>query len=113
MPLLLLLLLLACPAALAQPVPEEAAYREVFSVAALGAPSPSLAAAASFGLAYRGMMPHAAFAIARDAAGRSAWGFAGGAPSAAAAEQTALERCQRQLGTLQAECRVLATDASR
>ena len=61
--LLLLLLLLAtlANAAQAQPTPEETAYREVFAIAALGTPNPSLALAASFGLAYRGMVGNTAF----------------------------------------------------
>ncbi|TCZ57264.1 alpha/beta hydrolase [Roseicella aquatilis] len=109
LPALLLLALLR--PALAQPTPAEAAYREIFSVTALGTPAPSVAAAASFGLAYRGMMPHAAFALARDAGGRSAWGYVGGAPSPEAAASAALARCTRSLGGLQAECRLLARDA--
>jgi pimeloyl-ACP methyl ester carboxylesterase len=112
--LALLLLLVSLPgAAGAQPASQEAAYREVFSITALGAPNPSLALAGTFGLLYRGMMPHAAFALARDPAGRSAWGFVGGAPDAATAEASALARCRRALGTLQAECRILAQDAGR
>lgn len=115
--LLLLFLLLVVPAgaALAQPSAEEAAYREVFTVAALGTPNPSLLAGASFGLLYRGMMPHAAFAIGREAAGRSAWGYAGGAATAEAAGTVALERCRRSLDQLQlqADCRLLAIDAGR
>ena len=113
--LLLLLPLLTLPArpVVSQPLPTETAYRGVFSVEALGTPNPSLAAAASYGLAYRGMMPHAAFALARDATGRSAWGYVGGAPNEAAAAATALDRCTRSLGQLQAECRLVTTDATR
>ncbi|MCB4823348.1 alpha/beta hydrolase [Roseicella aerolata] len=110
---LLLLLLLPLRDAPAQSVAEETAYREVFAVAALGAPNPSLTLAATYGLLYRGMMPHAAFALARDPAGRSAWGFAGGAATPGQAEAAALERCRRALGQLQAECRLLALDAGR
>ncbi|WP_431266765.1 alpha/beta hydrolase [Dankookia sp. P2] len=113
--LLFLLLLLATlqGAARAQPAPDEAAYREVFSIAALGAPNPSLSLAAAFGLAYRGMVANTAFALARDAEGRAAWGYVGGAADPAQAEAAALERCRRSLGPLQAECRVLASNASR
>ena len=58
-------------------------------------------------------MPNAAFALARDAAGRSAWGYVGGAATEAVAEAAALERCRNSLGPLQAECRILARDAGR
>ncbi|MFC7476204.1 alpha/beta hydrolase [Dankookia sp. GCM10030260] len=109
----LLLLAVLRGTAQAQPTPEESAYREVFSVTALGAPNPSLAAAAAFRLAYRGVMPNAAFALARDPAGRSAWGYAGSATSLAAAEAAALANCQRSLAQLQAECRILAQNAGR
>lgn len=112
--LLLSLFLLAPPRpGLAQPAPEEAAYREVFSVAALGTPNPSLMASASFGLLYRGTVPNAASALARDPAGRSAWGRVGGAPTPAAAEATAMERCRRSLGGMQVECHLLASNAAR
>lgn len=112
--LLALLLLAAGPLpARAWSAAEEAAYRQVFAVTALGDPPPSVNAAASFGLAYRGLVPPAAFALARDAAGRSAWGYVGGAPSPAVAETAALERCRRGLAQLQAECRILAVDAGR
>ncbi|MDO9712170.1 alpha/beta hydrolase [Paracraurococcus lichenis] len=108
--LLLLLLPLAAPA---QVPPDEAAYREVFSLEAFGPPNPSALAAAAFRLAYRGSVPNAAFALARDASGRSAWGYAGGAASPEAAEAAALSNCQRSLGPLQAECRVFARNAVR
>lgn len=109
----LLLLAVLRGTAEAQPLPEETTYREVFSIAALGAPNPSRSLVASFGLAYRGMVGNTAFALARDAEGRSAWGYVGGAPDPAKAEAGALERCRRSLGTLQAECRVLASNAGR
>jgi pimeloyl-ACP methyl ester carboxylesterase len=112
--LLFLLLLAALRGTVhAQPTPEEAAYREVFAIAALGAPNPSLALAATFGLAYRGALGNAAFALARDAEGRSAWGYVGGAAEPALAEAVALERCRRSLGQLQAECRIFASNAGR
>ncbi|MBK1659477.1 alpha/beta hydrolase [Paracraurococcus ruber] len=111
--LLALLLLLVLPAAAPAQPAAEAGYREVFSAAALGAPHPSQQAAASFTLLYRGLVPNAAFALARDAEGRSAWGFAGGAATPAQAEAAALERCRRALGQVQAECRVLAQNATR
>ncbi len=91
---------------------EEAAYRAVFSVAALGQPNPSAALATSFTLLYRGVVPHAAFALARDAEGRSAWAYSGGHATPAAAEAAALARCRQALGALQAECRVLARDGT-
>ncbi|MBL6457544.1 hypothetical protein JMJ55_19610 [Belnapia sp. T6] len=103
-----LLLGLVRPSA-AQTVPE--AYRAVFSLEALGTAPPSALLAASYTLAYRGLVPHAAFALAREPSGRSAWGYAGGAPTAEAAEAMALERCRRSLGPVQAECRILARDA--
>jgi pimeloyl-ACP methyl ester carboxylesterase len=108
--LILLLLLLAGPA-LTQPMPEEAAYRGIFSATSLGAQPISAALGLSFLLHYRGAVPHAAFALAREPGGRSAWTFVGGHPSAAAAEAAALERCKQSLGPVQAECRILATDA--
>jgi pimeloyl-ACP methyl ester carboxylesterase len=112
---LLFLLLLAAlrGAAHAQPTPEETAYREVFAIAALGAPNPSLSLAASFGLAYRGLVGNTAFALARDAEGRAAWGYVGGAADPDAAKVAALERCRLSLGQLQAECRLLASNAGR
>jgi hypothetical protein len=88
---LLLLATLRGPAH-AQPMAEETAYREVFAIAALGAPNPSLSLAASFGLAYRGLVGNTAFALARDAEGRAAWGYVGGAADPASAEAAALER---------------------
>jgi len=105
--ILLLALLLAAPA-FAQT--EEDRYRAVFSAASLGEKPASAQLAIAFTLQYRGLMPHAAFALARDAEGRSAWGFVGGLADAAAAEAGALERCRRALGTLVAECRILARD---
>ena len=85
----------------------EADYRAVFSLDALGLPRPSAGLATSFSLGYRGLMPNAAFAVARDAAGRSAWGYAGGAATPAQAEAAALDRCRGSLNGLQAECRIL------
>ena len=76
-------------------------------------PIPPSPLAATFGLAYRGLVANAAFALARDAEGRSAWGYVGGAADPALAEAAALERCRRSLGQLQAECRMLASDAGR
>jgi pimeloyl-ACP methyl ester carboxylesterase len=112
--LLFLLFLAALPgAAQAEPSSDEAAYREVFSIAALGMPNPSLSLAASFGLAYRGMVANTAYALARDAEGRSAWGYVGGAADPAQAEAAALERCRRSLGPRQAECRLFASNAGR
>ncbi len=109
--LLLILLLSATPRpALAEPAGE--AYRQVFSLGALGTPGPSQALASSFLLLYRGVVPHAAFAVARDPAGRSAWGYVGGATDQAAADAAALVRCERARGALQAECRILARDAA-
>jgi pimeloyl-ACP methyl ester carboxylesterase len=88
-----------------------AAYRAAFSAERLGEPPPSAALATEFTLGYRGLLPHAAFAVARDPmTGRSAWGYASGAPSPEAATTAALERCGRALRTLQAECRILARD---
>lgn len=88
----------------------EEAYRRVFSTAVLGTPGPSLSLAATYSLLYRGLVPHAAFAVARDAAGRSAWGYAGGAATPEAAEASALQRCRGSLGGLQAECRIILRD---
>jgi pimeloyl-ACP methyl ester carboxylesterase len=85
----------------------ETDYRSVFSLDRLGQPRPSAGLATSFSLAYRGLMPNAAFAMARDAAGRSAWGYAGGAATPAQAEAVALDRCRGSLNGLQAECRIL------
>jgi pimeloyl-ACP methyl ester carboxylesterase len=107
-PLLLLLLGLASPSR-AEPV--EANYRSIFSVAALGMPGPSLGLASNFTLVYRGLMGHAAFAMAREASGRSAWGYAGNAARPDLAEAAALENCRRTIGPVQAECRILARDA--
>ncbi len=89
----------------------EERYRSIFSVGALGTPGPSLGLASSFTLVYRGLMGHAAFAVAREASGRSVWGFASGASTPEAAEALALENCRRTLGPVQAECRLLARDA--
>ncbi len=111
--ILVLLLVGVLRQAAAQPTQDESAYREVFSVAAFGSPNPSLSAAASFVLAYRGVMPNAAFALARDAEGRSAWGYVGGASGSPEAEAAAIERCRRALGQLQAECRLFASNAAR
>lgn len=105
--ILVVLLLLsgaACPATGQAP---EADYRNVFSLDALGLPRPSAGLATSFSLGYRGLVPNAAFAVARDAAGRSAWGYAGGAATPAQAEAVALDRCRGSLNGLQAECRIL------
>ena len=88
----------------------EEAYRRVFSISALGTPGPSLGLAATYALVYRGLVPHAAFALARDATGRSAWGYAGGAATPEAAEASALQRCRGSLGGLQAECRIILRD---
>ncbi len=108
--LLLLVLVLGAPRPLlAQPA--EDPYRGVFSAAALGTPGPSSGLASAFTLLYRGTMPHAAFALAREPSGRSAWAYVGGAPTAEAAEAAALERCRRSIGPVQAECRILARDA--
>ena len=85
----------------------EAAYRAVFSLEVLGLPRPSAGLATSFSLGYRGLVPNAAFAVARDATGRSAWGYAGGAATPAQAEAAALDRCRGSLNGLQAECRIL------
>ena len=103
-------LLLASTAAARGPQQEEA-YRAAFSAARLGAPPPSAQLATEFTLAYRGAVPHAAFAVARDpVAGRSAWAWISGQPTPEAAQAMALERCRRALGAIQAECRILATD---
>jgi pimeloyl-ACP methyl ester carboxylesterase len=91
----------------------EADYRAAFSAARLGLPPPSSALATEFGAHYRGALPHAAFAMARDAAGRSAWAWVSGQPSPAAAEAAALERCRSRAGPLTgAECRVVARDGA-
>lgn len=109
---LLLALLVALPAAARGPDPEEA-YRAAFSAARLGEPPASAALTTEFTLSYRGAIPHAAFAVARDpATGRSAWGWVAAQPSPEAAEAAALERCRRSIGTLQAECRILAVDGA-
>lgn len=107
LPLLLLVLLLRPAAA---ETPAEAAHRQAFSAARLGAPPPSAALATEFTLGYRGAVPHAAFAVARDAEGRSAWAWVGGRPNAEQAAADALAACRRQLGPLQAECHVIARD---
>ncbi len=108
----LLVLALPGPAAARGPAPEEA-YRAAFSAERLGSPPPSAALATEFTMAYRGAVPHAAFAVARDpATGRSAWGWASSQPSAEAAEAAAMARCRRALGALQAECRILALDGA-
>ncbi|MBX9702145.1 MAG: alpha/beta hydrolase, partial [Acetobacteraceae bacterium] len=92
---------------------EEAAYQAAFSAERLGSPAPSPQLSTEFTLAYRGAMPHAAFAVARDpVAGRSAWGWIGGRPTPEAAEAEALERCTRARGTITAECRIVARDAT-
>ncbi len=101
-----------CAEAPAAPATTEAAYRAAFSAASLGSPAPSSALATEFAFTYRGAVPHAAFAVARDPGGRSAWGYVSGAPSAAAAAAGALARCRRRLATLRAECRVIARDAT-
>lgn len=104
-------LLLASTAAARGPPQQEEAYRAAFSAARLGAPPPSAQLATEFTLAYRGAVPHAAFAVARDpVAGRSAWAWISGQPTPEAAQAMALERCRRALGAIQAECRILATD---
>lgn len=111
--ILALLLAIAPAAAARDPAPvAEAAYRAAFSAARLGSPAPSAALATEFLFSYRGGLPHAAFALAREAeTGRSAWGWVSAAASPEAAADAALERCRRVLGTLKAECRVLARDA--
>ena len=106
--LLILLLGLARPLH-AQGIEEQ--YRGIFSVAALGLPGPSVGLVSSYTLLYRGLMGHAAFAVAREPSGRSAWGYANGAPTPDQAEANALDRCRRALGPVQAECRILARDA--
>lgn len=106
----LLLVLAALSRAGAQTAEER--YRAVFSAAALGEPAASAQLGVEFTLRYRGLLNPAAFALARDAAGRATWGYAGGAADMATAEAVALERCRRGLGTLRAECRILARDAT-
>jgi pimeloyl-ACP methyl ester carboxylesterase len=108
-----LLLAAAAAPALAFSAGEEERYRAVFSAASLGVARPSANLVASFTLHYRGAMPHAAFALATEAAtGRSAWAFVGGQPTPEAAAAAALERCRRSLGQLQAECRLGARDGT-
>jgi pimeloyl-ACP methyl ester carboxylesterase len=109
----LLLAAAAASPALAFGAAEEERYRAVFSAAALGVPRPSSNLVAGFTLHYRGAMPHAAFALAHEAAtGRSAWAFVGGQPTPEAAAAAALERCRRTLGPLQAGCRLVARDGA-
>src|SRR4051812_35418589 len=97
LPSLLALLLWLHPAR--AETPAEAAYRSAFSAERLGMPPPSAALALSFTLGYRGAMPHAAFAAARDAAGRSAWPFVSGRPTPEAAAADALAACRARLAT--------------
>jgi pimeloyl-ACP methyl ester carboxylesterase len=110
LPFLLALLLWLHPAR--AETPAEAAYRGAFSAERLGMPPPSAALALDFTLAYRGTMPHAAFAVARDATGRSTWTFVGGRATPEAAATDALAACRARLTTLVAECRVLARDGA-
>ncbi|WP_052388836.1 alpha/beta hydrolase [Belnapia moabensis] len=107
--LLLILLLGLAPPLRAEPI--EAQYRSIFSASALGTPGPSLGLVSNFTLVYRGLMGHAAFALAREASGRSAWGYANAAPTPEQAQAAALANCRRVLGPVQAECRILASDA--
>lgn len=116
LPAMLALMLAVAPAEAAARDAEpaaEAAYRAAFSAARLGSPAPSAALATDFLFSFRGGLPHAAFAVAREAeTGRSAWGWVSAAASSDAAEAAALERCRRALGTLKAECRVIARDGA-
>jgi len=105
---------LACPAGLrAQAVFPPASYAALFSAEALG-PNPSDSLRIGFTLHYRGAVPHAAFAMARDAGGRSVWRFVRGEASPAQAEQVALERCTQDAAQagLAAPCRILARDGA-
>jgi pimeloyl-ACP methyl ester carboxylesterase len=113
LPCLLALLLSLHPAR--AETPAEAAYRSAFSAERLGMPPPSAALALDFTLSYRGAVPHAAFAVARDAAGRSSWTFVGGRATPEAAAADALAACRARvaaLAVLAAECRVLARDGA-
>jgi pimeloyl-ACP methyl ester carboxylesterase len=109
---LLILVLLLAPAAARAFLPEdEPAYRSVFSAAALGVERPSAGLVTAWTLAYRGLVPHAAFAFTRDPdTGRSVWGYANGRPTPEAAASTALANCERQRGALPDPCRLFAQD---
>jgi pimeloyl-ACP methyl ester carboxylesterase len=103
----------SAPAPGPSPAAAEAAYRALFSAESLGVERPSAGLTTSFTLHYRGAVPHAAFAFAREAAsGRAAWGFVSGRPSADDAATRALGLCEAQRGTLQGECRLLIQDGA-
>ncbi len=95
--LLLALLLAAARPATAFTDTEQAAYRAVFSAEALGVERPSPGLVTTWTLLYRGFVPNAAFAFARDpASGRFVWGFASAARTPAAAVAAAVAGCDRQ-----------------
>jgi pimeloyl-ACP methyl ester carboxylesterase len=101
----------------ADPARDHAAYRRLFSAAALGEPGrlgPSLAA--GWRLHYRGLLPHAAFAMARLPDGRSVWRSSNAQESPAAAEAAAMEGCRASAARVFAPdpppCRLVAVDGA-
>ena len=109
-----LALILAAPARAQDPNTDFTAYRALFSVAALGqARGP--AAVTGYTLHYRGTMPHAAFALAGLADGRSVWRFVAGQPDAVAARRTVQAACDRDAVAVFGEgqaCRIIAVDGA-
>ncbi|HYZ32075.1 MAG TPA: alpha/beta hydrolase [Crenalkalicoccus sp.] len=103
---------LLCGAASALAQGAEEAYRAAFSTERLGKPPPSAALGTEFVYGYRGAVPHAAFAVARDAEGRSSWGWSNGLATPEAAEEVALASCRKGASPAQGECRIIARDGA-
>ncbi len=105
---------LAGPAQAQDPNADFAAYRSLFSVASLGN-ARGISTVTGFTLQYRGVVPHAGFALATTPDGRATWRFLSGRADGAVAEAQLQAACdadaRRILGPGNA-CRILALDGA-
>lgn len=104
----------ASPARAQDPNADFTAYRALFSVASLGA-ARGASTVTAFTLHYRGLVPHAAFALASLPDGRASWRFASGRRDAADLEAGLEAACgadARRLFGARATCRIVALDGA-